>query len=875
MKKSIFNPYLLSTKNNPTNNQQNSEGKGTEEKNSLIIEDLKFNDEQMIINKDLSSEEKGTKRENSEIILTHDPNEVIRNILNTDQRTDKDVWMLYEAFKDSKFFRQYINNTDERERLNALLYLCKRLKYETWGAQTLIIKQGEYSNGKVYIVLSGELTVLIKNVEKAGDHCSRNDISISANTDHEESRSQSISIACKKPIVNNSIFSVIAAIKEKKVSRNVNKREQLSFSEESRNSSRKNSIILKAPNNPSLDLTKNIFKKGIASSIKNILAKPGTFVELDNFGEYGSVVGQLQQGDHFGEKALFKTHKRSATVITKSEVELLVLDRETFKHVQYEFERMKHLITEFLKVTMPCMEKVQTLQVLEGLRYVSDVRDFPYHKTLAIEGQLAEEFFLVYEGQCELTKTIIYDNSECSKIPTSEVKSLYGLKKTKKEEIVISNVEKGSFIAEETCYNEKTVYHYTARVSSNRAKIICFKKNTFLFRCPKIIQESIQKIFANKKERFTKILLEKLQKKGLNPNYEDLSGVKPVVTLNKTMNLLPFNFSPASSNRKIIEKTKSMQLLNNLKNKTLVEVENQVPYYILAGNVIENEPYNPINVEQLTAEGVYSANQMPTPHKRKFQIPESLTIRDFFSSHPQPINEASKQLVSERISSHRVLRSRRSFVSIDEIDVPTTDEQKISITRFDFGPHYKERGRRNKTDGAKKKVDPNSGTQFNHPPSLADFLTLRLKESQTRSNSQLDDQPRLSIKIDNNHNFNLSLNDFNKRVSIPSFNLDMVKSPLISPLGSPRLKTALTSPRAKLGLSSSLSNLKFIGPLNSQTIVNLAEYAVGDDLHPNKKITKPQQEEKEVINIHVRQKSASSFKRPFSSLTTKRKQRKQ
>ena len=97
---------------------------------------------------------------------SYDPKALLKEILRSEERTEKEVWMLYDAFREMKFFRQFINNSDEKERIKALLYVFKKIKYETVGAQRCIIRQGEFSDGKVYIVLSGELNVLINRDPK-------------------------------------------------------------------------------------------------------------------------------------------------------------------------------------------------------------------------------------------------------------------------------------------------------------------------------------------------------------------------------------------------------------------------------------------------------------------------------------------------------------------------------------------------------------------------------------------------------------------------------------------------------------------------------------------------------------------------------------
>ena len=53
----------------------------------------------------------------------------------------------------------------ENVEYSGLIYLCKHMKYEKFNPEDVIIEQGEVTNGKMYLVYSGELNVLTKNLD--------------------------------------------------------------------------------------------------------------------------------------------------------------------------------------------------------------------------------------------------------------------------------------------------------------------------------------------------------------------------------------------------------------------------------------------------------------------------------------------------------------------------------------------------------------------------------------------------------------------------------------------------------------------------------------------------------------------------------------
>jgi CRP-like cAMP-binding protein len=87
---------------------------------------------------------------------------MLRNLMNK-QRSDNEAWSLYEYVREFKFFQQYVNiETMENE---AVLHICKNIKYEKYKKDDVIFKEGDQSNGKVYIIFSGSIKVVVNQMD--------------------------------------------------------------------------------------------------------------------------------------------------------------------------------------------------------------------------------------------------------------------------------------------------------------------------------------------------------------------------------------------------------------------------------------------------------------------------------------------------------------------------------------------------------------------------------------------------------------------------------------------------------------------------------------------------------------------------------------
>ena len=64
------------------------------------------------------------------------------------------------------FFRHFLNKKNEEIRgVDALHYLCKKIGYEKYGPDEVIFEEGHPSNELMYMVLEGELSVVVKSLD--------------------------------------------------------------------------------------------------------------------------------------------------------------------------------------------------------------------------------------------------------------------------------------------------------------------------------------------------------------------------------------------------------------------------------------------------------------------------------------------------------------------------------------------------------------------------------------------------------------------------------------------------------------------------------------------------------------------------------------
>lgn len=530
--------------------------------------------------------------------------DTFKQILEAQNRTDDEAYVIYERIKDFKFFGQFLKEKSDDKNLDVFLFICKKFAYEAHPPGTVIMNQGDFSNGKVYIILSGELLVYVQGIAPPPPPVTQPTTTLQTprasplklesviaeqSPNAEGATPNNSTKVQQKPEIQTSLFKltdtprnvttntstvdiskpILGTIeegmktqRESVMSHDDGERQQHTpkikgfshLASQKFDFSRKQSLMSPMffePKKPpvfdkqSTGNTTDIDHAANESSRQ--LKKSGLTLEnieqpTPGVSSYGVLVNRIHEGSYFGEKALYKKHKRNATIMTSNYVELLTLNQEDFMKVQGEFNKARAIMKQFLRSIFPKIESVPTQNVLETLLYNCEVKTFPYKKVITEEGVLGEEFFVIFEGQCEFSKAIIYDSSEKLDYPMSDMRPLYGLTRTKKESLVITNTERGTFVGEEILFNEKEVYEYTVKVASEKVRLISFKKAKFTFRCPKLILMGLQSLYNTKKHRNLLHFQEKVQRKN-GPNPSPISnighlyeGEKPIITLHREQN---------------------------------------------------------------------------------------------------------------------------------------------------------------------------------------------------------------------------------------------------------------------------------------------------------------------------------------------------
>jgi len=461
----------------------------------------------------------------------------IKQILDKEQKNEEDLQYLWEFLKEFRFFYEFIDTINLKERMRLIFHLCKKLEYERFEPGSVIMKQGEISNKKIYLILSGRAQVRLqnKNFTKRDEDFPRK---------LETQRTLNKNNSNIKAHAKYSFSNVNTTSRRGSVSPEMKDSQNLLTPDEHLG------VPAKSPNSKTRLRTKTESKKTTYEEPGNMyLDSPGAeeMNEHKLYQLFGKTICELNAGDHFGEQALLSLSKRTTSIIASTNLVLLTFNQQHFQSANRENNEIKQIIAQALLKILPSLDKVENSVVRDHLVAIADVNEFPYGKKLTNEGDIGEDFYFLIQGHCELIKTLIYDKSERLK----GINPLYGLTKTVKEEVIISNVEKGTLIGDEIIFDDQGIYRYSIRVSSDTAQFIKFKKNLFLFRCKKEILDDLENYSNKKNLRNIDSLKVKLEKRGAHTNFQELKGIRPVVNLPESV--LSYNPNPYLSSKKMVK----------------------------------------------------------------------------------------------------------------------------------------------------------------------------------------------------------------------------------------------------------------------------------------------------------------------------------
>jgi len=580
---------------------------------------------------------RGAKRKESDSIIGSP--DKIRRILQLETRTDYEAKLLYESIKDFLFFQTF----NERNKSNhfetgAFVHLCKNMKYEKLPAGSVVFKEGDNSNGKMYIVYDGEVKVITKNqdvfvkqnIERDRKQKMQN-IKLDTSTSYHKSTTFATEISgenennghplsrstsrVSNPKYIPELTAVTEATEEARSLSPSNRQRSIFFpmksgfsamSEEGKTPLRKRRSSIK-PIDPTKNTTEHkpsAFKMdrtgsnisdihsdlplmrnrstsdprrhGISSQnsigsshfapknnrqsifssqnsgISDFSAKySDEELTLDEkISLYGSIKDTIYKGGFFGELALFSNQKRTATIMTTTETELLIIEKNDFRFVSDNYDQKKKKIVEFMFKYFPDVENINTYSIVEGLLYLLEEKSYLCGDYLGREGQKGNRVYIIYDGECELTKNLMVESSTV----TGSLKGYLRATNGHNVELSLFKVEAGVFIGDEIFFSGEGVYNFSVKVTSANAVIFSIDKDKFLRRFPLGVLEELKKVYNQKKISHEKMLRARIQNKF--PNME-LMEDKSRSLLSQKLKVAP---KPATSANLTEELKKKMKM---------------------------------------------------------------------------------------------------------------------------------------------------------------------------------------------------------------------------------------------------------------------------------------------------------------------------
>ena len=392
---------------------------------------------------------------------TIDENAFIRKLKRT-PKTLEDAKFIYNCITQFPFFQKFQEQNLQNSVDEAFFHVCRYCDYEKHPKNSIIFKEGDRSNEKFYIVISGTVHIYLQDKSVfMQENLEKSQVEVPVIEKSALRRKSSLYTSPK--IINNDAFvkkkgSVMTA----------------SFSHH---------------------FQKHVFE---ADSSK------ARFFDPKNLPEIGTKRNELGPGEAFGEKALLinepELAKRTATIVAATDVEFMIIRKMEFDRIIQRFSKQNEKKVDFLKKTLPFLNSIHSISTLENLVYSFKEETIGINMTVTQENDydFAEKIYFVHEGLCRVEKTHNFFMNGISHSLNCNV----------------CDLGEGSLIGEEIIFKEKikkletfNQYSYTVVVISENAKFYVITKQDFLLKFPKEIRNFLFEKFLLKEKSRKEIFL--------------------------------------------------------------------------------------------------------------------------------------------------------------------------------------------------------------------------------------------------------------------------------------------------------------------------------------------------------------------------------
>ena len=471
----IFQKTLKKTKLNKYKSQLILHNELSSSISPLYKKEFKEPNDKELLNKRKSLQKSALSLKNWESIETNgmmDETTLIRKLKRT-QKTKEDARFIYNYIKKFPFFQKFQEDNLQNSVDEAIFHVCRYCEYEKHPKNTIIFREGDRSNEKFYIIISGQVHIFLM------------DKSVFIQENLEKTQNESVNTSQKSQI------------------------------------RRKSSLFC----SPKLTNPNSFRKKGSAMTTTFVHNFPKHLIDLENFTmkprilnenlmlEIGTKRNELGPGEAFGEKALIKSNpeqaKRTATIIAATDVEFIIIKKIEFDRIIQRFSKQNEMKFEFLSKVLPFLRSIRSVSTSENLVYSFKEETIGLNMTVIEENQYdpLEKVYFLSEGSCRVEKQFsflingISHTTSCNICDLVEG-SLIG------EEIIFQDFGKNNSNSEE---NVQNLYNYTVIVISEFAKFFVINKPNFQVKFPKEIKTFLWEKFLLKERSRKEIYLKNMQ----------------------------------------------------------------------------------------------------------------------------------------------------------------------------------------------------------------------------------------------------------------------------------------------------------------------------------------------------------------------------
>ncbi|KAL4493106.1 hypothetical protein ABPG72_003191 [Tetrahymena utriculariae] len=445
-------------------------------------------------------------------------------------RNIDDADTLNTYFSNLNFFSKLMDSFGQEHKDLVVSSIWRTIRYQKFKQNEVIFKEGDISNGKMFVIISGEVCVAIKKKINVFEEENKKQ-----QKEEQEKRKQTDDSS--KSIDQNNSKELIANITFEDNDDQDN--DQSNQEDEDSNQIKspalqhlrtkilhKNSSIMSNKHNKSIKSPK-------AGSIKSKLLRDMSIcVDISLLGD---VVAKLGTGFSFGEKAIMEEGGiRMASIYPNQDTEALVIMREDFLFIKKMIEQAKRDKIFLIKQTIPGISNVSSWQILEQLAYVFQEQKFLKNDYLSIQGEATNTIYILVNGKLEISSQVQLEiedpnqkymtkfnknisppidqnqvNNKSNSLSKDTVDSKQMIFK-ENIELKICDIDTPQFVCEDVLVQK--YQQYNVKVVSSKALCYVITKKLFQQKFPRESVEMVKQMFLNKFKRRQEMINQQIHK---------------------------------------------------------------------------------------------------------------------------------------------------------------------------------------------------------------------------------------------------------------------------------------------------------------------------------------------------------------------------